>query len=311
MTTRRIAVEATKELGDAIVMRLEVGTSDTPSRRFHAGQPASTFTIGTIGAWKIEAPGVAPVHAYARFDGRQLFVATADPDDPATVDGRTVPETWLAVAAPSTLAVGGARLTIDSRLSSEFPAAPASDPSPAEAATRIDIEPLWVQEAQKLPQPDEPPPPIERKERGEKEKEVAPQGRGTAPAKALVFVVGAALVAFAAYRIVAMRQAEPPPVAETLAAPPAAAKSSAPIETTAPIEPPRAAPTQVALAPAAIATPAGKNVERTVEREAVDALTAGDFTKAAKLYRTLNETRPNQPAFKEALRILEERSHAR
>jgi hypothetical protein len=308
MTTRRIAVETTKELGDAIVMRVEVGTSDTPSRRFHPGQPASTFTIGTIGAWKIEAPGVAPVHAYARFDGRQLFVATADPDDPATVDGRTVPETWLAVAAPSTLAIGSARLTIDSRLSSEFPVAPASDPSPAEAATRIDIEPLWVQEAQKLPQPDDPPAPIERKE---KEKETAPHGRGTS-AKALVFVVGAAVVAFAAYRIVALRQAEPPPaaaIADTPVAPPTAAKSSAPIETTAPIEPQRVAPAQVA--PAVAASPAGKAVERSVEREAVDALTAGDFAKAARLYRTLNETRPNQPAFKEAVRILEERSHAR
>src|SRR5258705_10006035 len=121
-TTRRIAVEP-KDLGDAIVVRVEVGASDTPSRRFHPGQATETFTIGTSGAWKIEAPGVASVHAYGRFDGRQFFVATADPEDPVLVDGRLVPETWLAVVDPSTLAIGGARLAVDPRLSSEFPAA--------------------------------------------------------------------------------------------------------------------------------------------------------------------------------------------
>jgi hypothetical protein len=50
---------------------------------------------------------------------------------------------------------------------------------------------------------------------------------------------------------------------------------------------------------------------KTPEREAVDALTAGDFAKASRLYRALAEARPDQPAFKEALRILEERSRSR
>ena len=52
-TTRRIPVETTKDLGDAIVVRIEVGRSDTSVQRFHPGQPASTFAIGTSGAWKI------------------------------------------------------------------------------------------------------------------------------------------------------------------------------------------------------------------------------------------------------------------
>jgi hypothetical protein len=57
--------------------------------------------------------------------------------------------------------------------------------------------------------------------------------------------------------------------------------------------------------------PAPSSVTKTVEREAVDAFTAGDFVKASRFYRDLAETHPDKPAFKEALRILEERSRPR
>jgi hypothetical protein len=314
-STRRLALQpmATKALGDAILLRLEAGTSDSPSRRFHAGRPVPAFTIGTGADWRIDAPGVAPIHAYLKFDGHALSVATADPDDPVLVDGRPVPETWLALAAPCTLAMGGARLAIDSRISSEFPAALPPAPIHADVATRIDIQPLWANQDEKF-------------EAAAREltrtafepsatTEVAPSasdaisdarpGRAR-PTKAIVLLVAATLVSLAAYRWIVPRLGSPEPAAGRVEAPPI----SPPERATAPATPPIAA-APVAAAPVAVAPaspPSATSPTKTMEREAVDALTAGDFAKASKLYRALAEAHPNQHAFKEALRILEERS---
>lgn len=291
-STRRLALEPmepaqAKSLGDAIVLRVEVGTSNSPSRRFHAGRPVPAFTIGTGADWKIEAPGVASIHAYLRFDGHALFVATADPEDPVLVDERPAPETWFAVAPPCTLAIGGARLAIDSRISSEFPAAVPPASSHADMATRIDIEPLWENETD-----------------GANDDASEARTSRARPGKAIVLVLGAALVSAAAYRWVASRLGSPEPAARAEApAPSAVAKSSAP----EPAMPVAAPPIVTSPVPA---VPQG-SAAKTIEREAVDALTAGDFAKATQLYRALVETHPNQPAFKDALRILEQRSRPR
>jgi hypothetical protein len=289
-------------LGDAIVARLETGVSDTPLKRFHSGQPVATFTMGTAGGWKIDAPGVAAVHAYGRFDGQRLLVATADPDRPVLLDGRPVPETWLELCAPCVLAIGSARIAIDARTSSEFPAGQArvAAPAQADAATRIDIEPLWADDKPAASEPTAPELPVRR----------SPSRRHS---RALLLALGAALTIAGAHRFVAWRRASlpPDPVEEEVAPQaPAAARPPAPVASGAAIElsvPPRT--TRAPVGPALPATPT--SAAKTPEREAVDALTAGDFAKASRLYRALAEARPDQPAFKEALRILEERSRSR
>jgi hypothetical protein len=295
------ARRAVETLGDAILARLEAGVSDAPSKRFHSGQPVPTFTMGTAGGWKIDAPGVAAVHAYGRFDGQRLLVATADPDRPALLDGRPVPETWLELRAPCVLAIGSARIAIDARTSSEFPAVQArvAGPVQADAATRIDIEPLWADEKPAASDPIAPELPARR----------APPRRH---ARALLLALGAALTIAGAHRFVAWRRtmSPPDPIAEEVAAQPPAARPPAPVASSPAVEPsvsPRAA-----RAPVGPALPmAPTSSAKTPERDAVDALTAGDFAKASRLYRALADAHPDQPAFKEALRILEERSRSR
>jgi len=296
---------------------LEAGTSDMRAKQFQPGQAVATFTIGTGGSWKIEAPGVAAVHAYGRFDGSRLLVATADPDQPVLLDGRPVPETWLAVAAPAVLAMGHARVAIESRVSSEFPAAAPAVKSRTEAATRIDIEPPWgdnqVERFEKAAheltrtQFDQAPPAARDVGRTSEPGPAEARARRKPLMTVLLLVLGAGFTA-AAYRFIGPGRTAP--VAAVLEEMPSRAPSSAtpvaPVERTAQvIEPSRPAlPASTSVAPGASSNPGG----RTVEREAVDALTAGDFAKASRLYRALTEAHPQNPAFKEALRILEQRS---
>jgi hypothetical protein len=109
---------------ETLVVRVDAGISDTKVRRFRAGSPVATLTVGTQGAWKVEAPGVASVHAYLRFDGRQLLVATSDPRRPVIIDGRAAPETWSPLQPPTVLSLGQACLAVERHVAGATPPNP-------------------------------------------------------------------------------------------------------------------------------------------------------------------------------------------
>ncbi len=74
-----------------------------------------------------------------------------------------------------------------------------------------------------------------------------------------------------------------------------------PTASTPPSAPPSTAPSAVASAPGSPKTDPAK---KTTEREAVDAVAAGQYELAAKLYEALAKEHPEVPAYKEAARIL-------
>jgi hypothetical protein len=73
-----------------------------------------------------------------------------------------------------------------------------------------------------------------------------------------------------------------------------------------PVPPTATAPpsASVAVPPPIASLPAG---QRTTERQAVDAMAAGDFQRAVQLYTQLSQSNPNNRAYAEAARILKSR----
>jgi hypothetical protein len=94
------------------------------------------------------------------------------------------------------------------------------------------------------------------------------------------------------------------------AAPSAAASvPAAPIPDAAPPQDPAtsAPPSSAAPAPTPPPRTPGSSKEKTLERQAVDLVAEGDFAKAADIYQKLVADDPTNPAYSEALRILQAR----
>ena len=68
------------------------------------------MSLGKVGSWPIDAPNVLDVHAYLYFDGRALFVQSADAGNPAKGNGQAIATTWQQIEIPCTLEIGKARL---------------------------------------------------------------------------------------------------------------------------------------------------------------------------------------------------------
>ena len=75
-----------------------------------AGEALGPLSIGRTGTWRVVAPGVLEEHAFLYFNGTELFLQSADPNSPATVNGSAIPGSWTPVYAPCEIAIGGARL---------------------------------------------------------------------------------------------------------------------------------------------------------------------------------------------------------
>ncbi len=75
-------------------------------------EPVQPFTVGTAASWRVEADGVAEVHAYLFFDGVTLFVSCVDPRHPVYVDDQAVGTDWTAVGPGSEILFGSARLGV-------------------------------------------------------------------------------------------------------------------------------------------------------------------------------------------------------
>ena len=347
------------EESEAFVVRVDAGTSDTKVRRFRPGGPVATLTVGTHGAWKVEGPGVASVHAYLRFDGRQLLVATSDPRRPVVIDGRAVPETWSLLQPPCLLNLGQACLSVERAFVETTPPNPALGASARSAEDEEPTRaiptpaPAW----QVAPQHDEssdadlPPAEATRLQFGHLESpdrigtravqvsslppilmDPASPGvegelgsMGSTPLPPLGderekrrrrllqtggLVVGLAFVMVGAYRVASPRKAAPSeptshPAGERSHVPAVAAPASAPVVATA--SPPVAAAPLWAPGPGFAGSANGARGPNTLERRAADAFAAGDFPAALRLYRELAAANPDQPAFRQAVRILEEK----
>jgi len=92
------------------IVEIRAGTSQRPLLELRPGQVVQPMSIGRVGMWPIEAPGVLDVHAYVYFDGNALFIQSADAGNPAKGNGQAIGSTWQQIEIPCTIELGRARL---------------------------------------------------------------------------------------------------------------------------------------------------------------------------------------------------------
>ena len=92
------------------IVEVRAGTSSRPIFELHPDQVVQPTSIGRVGMWPVEGPGVLDVHAFMYFDGRALFLQSADPSSPAKMNGRPIGTNWQQVEIPCTIEIGRARL---------------------------------------------------------------------------------------------------------------------------------------------------------------------------------------------------------
>ena len=92
------------------IVEIRAGTSQRPVVELRPGEVVQPMSIGRVGMWAIDAPDVLDVHAYMYFDGRALFVQSADAQNPAKGNGKPIGMQWQQIEIPCTIEVGRARL---------------------------------------------------------------------------------------------------------------------------------------------------------------------------------------------------------
>jgi hypothetical protein len=159
------------------LLTLTGGVSPVSQSFFVWGTPSRAFSVGTHGDWVINAPGVAPVHFFLRFDGKMLHLAGGPAGAPLSVSGVVVDQTWRPLPVFSVVVFGAAQLRVTCepaapRPASSPPAAPAGQ-APAHAPRPVDLlestvplgdvrrlrtEPVVLAEAPQRPWPRSDPP---------------------------------------------------------------------------------------------------------------------------------------------------------
>ena len=76
------------------------------------GTARNPFGVGSAGEWRIAGNGVAPIHFYFAFDGRELFVVPAAPQLPVLLAGVALGTQWARVELPCELRFAGACLVL-------------------------------------------------------------------------------------------------------------------------------------------------------------------------------------------------------
>jgi hypothetical protein len=112
------------------VLTLTGGVSPLPQSVFVWGTASRAFSVGTHADWVINAPGVAPVHFFLRFDGKMLHIAGGPSGAPLSVSGVVVDQTWRPLPVFSLVAFGGAQLRVTCE-----PAAPRPQSAPPVGVT--------------------------------------------------------------------------------------------------------------------------------------------------------------------------------
>ncbi len=94
------------------ILHLAVGDSHQPSRELAWGTRVAPFSVGVRGDWSVDALGVADVHLFFAFDGRQLHVAAAPGSGQTVVGGVPIPQGWSPVSANSEIRFGQACILV-------------------------------------------------------------------------------------------------------------------------------------------------------------------------------------------------------
>src|SRR5450631_2347806 len=92
------------------IVEIRAGNSQRLVLELSPGVPVQPMSIGRVGMWSIDAPGVLDVHAFLFFDGRALFVQSADASNPAKGNGQAIGTAWQQIEIPCTIEIGRARL---------------------------------------------------------------------------------------------------------------------------------------------------------------------------------------------------------
>ena len=382
------------------LISVRAGAADPPSMTLSPGQAIGPLSIGRSGTWRVVAPGVLEEHAFLYFNGSELFLQSANPNSPVTVNRSPLPGDWTQVYAPCEIAFGGARLwfgpaaqpaashppPVPSRPPPDRPSAASREPfvprvlglDDKDESTRLQsIEEMQAASMRRphvkdavsatLKSADAPPsqaigaptfgaPPVTFGDRpGEGPTPIDPASLGagplfgpppsagygapfeaappakeqsylgarwreaSGPKKAMFFLMGPLI--WAVWVIFTdkpppPRPAKPATSAATSAsasasagAPSASASSTASsaAEPSGPVMPTPTPATSASGKPSA----APASTQKTREREAADAVTAGAYDKAARLYEELAKAHPEAPAYAEAARIMKARAGKR
>jgi hypothetical protein len=92
------------------IVEIRAGASQRPLLELKPGQVVQPMSIGRVGMWPVEAPGVLDVHAFVYFDGNALFIQSADPSNPVKGNGQAIATSWQQIEIPCTIEIGRARL---------------------------------------------------------------------------------------------------------------------------------------------------------------------------------------------------------
>lgn len=99
----------TKEQVEHLI-EVRAGEGQPAVMRARPGEEIGPISVGTGGAWRLSAEGVADKHAYLFFDGQHLFLQSVSLDTPALIDGRPVSLDWTQLEAPCEISFGAAKL---------------------------------------------------------------------------------------------------------------------------------------------------------------------------------------------------------
>lgn len=92
------------------VIEIDTGIGEPAFVPLTLGQELQPISVGKKGMWRLESPRVLDVHAFFYFDGKALYLQSADETSPASVDGYPVGKAWTELHAPCRIEVGAARL---------------------------------------------------------------------------------------------------------------------------------------------------------------------------------------------------------
>ncbi len=249
----------------ALVLEVE-GTSSR--MLFVEGRPLPPFAVGKAGPLAMEGGSdLLDAHVFLHFDGQALLACSTSAEKPAFMDGAPLPRQWTRLNAPCKLSMGSISLAFRRQM------------------------PELARDGAALPRAA----PLRRS-----------SGRFMMPCVALGLVVAAV----AAGRFFSFPDAPSGPAPTAQTPPPAVSAAAdeggagAPITSAIVVHP---APPNRPAHPVGGATSGRRDAgpaPRSLEREAVDALKAGDRERALTIYRQLTVARPDHPAFAQAARII-------
>ena len=97
---------------EGYLLEVRIGVAEPASIALVPGTPLDPTSFGRAAMWRIGAEGVLDIHGYVYFDGRSLFVQSADEQFPVLVNRHRVPMAWTEIRAPSTMFIGQAQVEL-------------------------------------------------------------------------------------------------------------------------------------------------------------------------------------------------------